>query len=523
MMQGVSKSLAERLAALATGAVADWQFQTVPFGEWLPDQAARLNPGLVNAKNAISVTPSSYGPCPSMSAYGSALTARCQGAFTARAADGSIQMFAGDATKLYRLVSGTTTWEDVSRTVGGAYTVGADLQVRFAQFAERVISVNGSDVPQTYLIATDTDFSALAGSPPTAAYIAVVREFVFLARLSTDKHGVQWCKQGDPLTWPTPGSAAAAAVLSDARSFYGDLGEVTGVVGGMAGADVLVFQERGINRGEFTGDSRIFRFDLMEGARGSPAPGSIVQVGALAYYMSEDGFYVTDGASSTAISNQRVSSWFLERVDRLYLGNISGTADTFAPLVWWTFAGPNNSSGVPNLVIIFNYETKRWSYAEPGTVEYLFRGGTFGYTADSADGLGWDTDTAPFGPDSPFWVGYRPILSGFNSSHVLVYFQGTPLAAEFETGDLDLGSGRRVHIDGLRGLVDGGTITAAAGVRDAMDSTVSFAPDTSAATDAFCPQRLSARFARARVRVAAGGTWKHAQGVEARFRPEGYR
>lgn len=520
MMQRVSTALAERLAKLAS---PSWQYQVVPFGEWLPDQPARLNPGLITAKNVVSLTQSSYGPAPSMSAYGSELTARCQGAFTAKPADSSIQIFAGDATKLYRLVSGTTTWEDVSRTAGGAYTTGADLQWRFVQFGERVITVNGSDVPQVYLIATDTDFSALAGSPPTAAYIAVVREFVFLGKLSTDKHGIQWCAQGNSVSWPTPGSASAAAVLSDARSFYGDLGEVTGVIGGIAGADVLVFQERGINRGEFTGDSRIFRFDLMEGARGTPAPGSAVQVGALVYYLAEDGFYVTDGQTSTAISNQRVAAWFLERVDRLYLGNISAAVDPFAPLVWWAFAGPNNTSGVPNLCIIFNWETKRWSYAEPGTVEYLFRGGTFGYTADSADGLGWTVDTAPFGPDSPFWAGGRPTLSGFNSSHILSYFDGTPLAAELETGDIDLSNGQRVHVDGLRGLVDGGTIVAAAGVRNVMDGSVSYGADTSAAADAFCPQRQSARFARARVRVAAGGAWEHAQGVEARFRQEGYR
>ena len=58
-------------------------------------------------------------PLNGLSGVSNALATRCQGAAWFRGTAGATRMFAGDATKLY-LLSGTT-WNDVSRTTGGAY------------------------------------------------------------------------------------------------------------------------------------------------------------------------------------------------------------------------------------------------------------------------------------------------------------------------------------------------------------------------------------------------------------------
>src|SRR5689334_11176014 len=95
----------------------------IPVGPWMPDTPDYQNQGSTGALNVIPKA-QSYGPFPSFAGITNALSARCQGAIFARKSDGSGVIFAGNATKLYRL-SGAT-FSDVSRLAGGAYATPAD-------------------------------------------------------------------------------------------------------------------------------------------------------------------------------------------------------------------------------------------------------------------------------------------------------------------------------------------------------------------------------------------------------------
>jgi hypothetical protein len=93
----------------------------IPFAEWRPD-----SPALGQfSREALNVVPTedSYRPLNALATVTNALTARCQGAAWFRGTDGTTKMFAGDATKLYRLASGTT-WTyapelDTARNITG--------------------------------------------------------------------------------------------------------------------------------------------------------------------------------------------------------------------------------------------------------------------------------------------------------------------------------------------------------------------------------------------------------------------
>src|SRR5262249_6785856 len=150
---------------------------------YLPDLPPRDNPGALEAKNVIPKI-ASYGPFADFASNTDALTARCQGAFSCRDLAGNVHNFAGDATKLYKLASSGLTWSDVSRTVGGAYSVDTANGWSFTQFGNYVIAVNGTDVPQVYQLGTSTNFAALSGSPPTGRFVATVREFVVIGRVT---------------------------------------------------------------------------------------------------------------------------------------------------------------------------------------------------------------------------------------------------------------------------------------------------------------------------------------------------
>lgn len=502
----------------------------VPFGEWLPDLPAHQNPGLIACKNVVSRTPESYGPFAGPSVYSGALNsdAYCRGAFAARDTDGNISLFAGTESTLEMLTSASTSWSDVSKS--GGYSVPSDDGIKFVQFGSRVIAAMGlSDPLQSYVLGSSSEFADLSADAPNARYIAVVREFVMVANTFDATDGarperVWWSAINDPTDWPTPGSSDAAAKQSDFQDLVGDGGWNQGIVGGLGNADVAIVQERAMWRGIYVGAPLIFQFDRVEGARGTPAPGSIVQLGSVFAYLGEDGFYLFDGVNSTPIGANKIDKTFFADLDQTYFYRISAAVDPINKIFYWAYPGAGNVSGHPNRLLAYNWSTQRWSLIElsPG-VEHIFRAGTFGYNLDNADGLGYTVDTSPFGPDSRFWTGGRSILAAFDLDHKLNFFAGSALAAEFETGDLDIAEGRRVFVSGIRPIVDGGTVTAQVGYRNTPDGAVSYTTATIPGADGYCPQRISTRFARAKVNIAAGGSWTHARGIEPRFKPEGLR
>lgn len=489
--------------------------------EWLPDRPAHQNPGLVLCRNVIPRTESSYGPFRDLSVYSNPLGARCQGAFAARDSAGNTNIFAGTAETLKLLSSASTGWSDVSRAAGGAYATSADDAWRFAQYGLNVVATNFTDDPQSYVIGSSTAFAQLSSGAPRAKYIAIWKDFVVLAHLAGGVQRVRWSAIDDPTNWPAVGTAAAAQVQSDQQDLAGDGGWIQGLVGGLGSADGVVLQERAIWRVTYVGPPLIFGFDLVEGARGTPAPGSIVQLGGIVAYLGEDGFYLFDGMNSTPIGAEKIDKTFFDDFDQTYAARMSAAVDPVNKVFYWAYPGSGHG-GVPNRLLAYNWSLRRWSLIDTAS-EFVFRAGTFGYNLDSADGIGYTVDNSPFGPDSRFWAGGKSILAGFDSSHRLGFYSGTTLAGTLETGDLDIGEGRRIFVSGLRPVIDTGSVAAATGYRDAQSGSVAYTPATAPAADAFCPQRIAARFARARIEIAAGATWSHLSGFEPRTRAEGTR
>lgn len=500
----------------------------IPFGEWQPDLPAHQLPGLVTCKGIIPRTSQSYGPFKAFGVHSSALTARCQGAFAGRDTSGNVNLFAGDVADLYRLTSASTTWENVSRGAGVPdYATASDGRWVLAQYGKRVIATNFADDMQSYVIGTSTDFAQLAAAAPRARALAVVRDHVMVGNTFDGTDGavperVWWCAIDDPTSWPTIGSAAAAAAQSDRQDLVGEGGAVQTLVGSVGVGDGVVIQERAVQRITYVGPPQIYQFDLVQGARGTVAPGSVAHLGAVIAYLGENGFYMFDGRTSVPIGHDKIDRTFFADLDQTYATRIASAIDPVDKLFFWAYPGADNTNGVPNRLLTWNWALGRWSLQEL-TTEMILRAATFGYNLDNADGLGYNVDTSPFSPDDRFWAGGLGILAAFDSSHRLGYFNGANLAATIETGDMDLAEGRRVYMDGIRPVVDGGTVTVSAGYRDLQSAAVSYTTARAAGDDGFSPHNISARFIRAKVEVAASGSWSHAHGVEPRAIADGQR
>lgn len=576
----------------------------IPFGEYLPDQPAFQVQGSSNIINVVPKTKGSYGPAPEMSAVTGALGARCQGAAYTRDKSANVWGFAGDATKLYKNVAGSTDWVDISpldatktitaitqadpgnvTAVGHGYTNGDSIYIdavvgmteinglqftvavvdadnftigastaaysayvsggtaqkvlsyttpndgrwSIAQFGERMVASNYGDAIQSYVMAGDDRFSDLSADAPKARYISRVRDFLMVANTNDGIDGevpqrVWWSAIGDPTTWPTPGSDTAAQLESGFIDLYGGGGWNQGLVAGLSGADVVVFQERNIWRGMYIGPPVVFSWTLIENARGTPAPGSVVSAGSLAYYLADDGFYACDGSQSMPIGQGKVDKMFWDEVDITSLYRISAAVDPVNKLIYWAYPGPQNDDGTPNRILVYHYVLNQFSKIIDQTVEIMVASAlSAGYTLEQLDAFG-TLETLPFSLDSRAWTGGRLNLAAFDTTHKLALFSGMPLAATMDSTEANLNDMGLAYVSRTWPMVDTEEATIQVGTRNRLADVVTWGVSSGMTrTTGSCPVRATGVYHRCRISIPAGVTWTHAQGMQFDYRKAGKR
>lgn len=472
----------------------------IPVGEWLPDLPEFQNKG---SSTVLNVTPAenSYRSFPSLANYSNALTARCQGTYTARDSLAVVYNFAGDATKLYQ-ESSAGAYTDFSRLAGGAYTIAADDYWEFVQWGNTVIAVNGTDVAQEITLSA-SNFTALAGSPPVARHIAVVRDFVVMGNVSTLPQRVQWSGTNNSQTWAT-----SASTLADAQDLAGDGGWVQKIVGGEYGT---VFQERSIWRMSFVGSPVVFQFDQVEKSRGALAAQSVVGYGNYSFYLADEGFMVFNGSSSESIGEKKINRTFFNDLDSTYTYRVNAVVDTVNQLYIVAYPGSGNTGGNPNKLLVYNWGVGKWAPVEV-TTEILAKRVSKGYTLDGLDAVSSSIDALPISLDSRFWAGGLVSLGAFNSSHKLNSFTGTAMDATVDTTEAELYKGRRAQVTSVRPLIQGNAGTVSLGTRNLLSSTVSYGSAVTPDSTGVCDFRANARYFRARIQTT--GAFDHIQGID---------
>ena len=519
----LSQRVARVVANPSFGPDVPFPSQFIPLGDYLPDIPPHSNPGLITMSNAVPIDHKSYGPLPDFAATAGAANARPQGAFAGTDNSGNALIMVGSASRLEQLSAASVTFSNVSRSAG--YTTAADEIWDFDQFGLRIIATNLADAPQGFLIGTDTLFSNLSGSPPRARYCRTVRDFVMLANIvdaadGTRPQRVHWCEQGVETSWPTVGTAAAAAALSDNRELRGSGGWNQGLVAGIGPLDCVVLQERAIFRGMYTGQPLVFDFERVNGANGTPIPGSIIQFGNAVAYISEAGFEIFDGSQTYKIGANKVDREFWDNVNLTYLSRVSGAWDPANKRLMWSW--PSGSNTTPDRVMIYVPHLDRWATATI-TLTRLIRGMGLGYTLDQLDTISTSIDALPFSLDSRAWSNNRGILGAFNSAFTYGTLSGANLAASFTTAEREASNGQMMLTYGIRPFVHGGTVTVAMGHRATPDASVTTTSAVSPEADGIGKIRVRNRYVRNIVNVAAGGNWHCAQHFELYAKPDGWR
>lgn len=490
----------------------------VPFQSWMPDSA---DFNTESSADALNVIPSAYGfrPFPGFSPIAAALTARAQGAASFRSLSGTIFNFCGDATKLYKLASDGLTWSDVSRTVGGAYTITADSKWSFSQYGDYIIAVNGIDVPQVYQLGVSTNFAALGGSPPTGFFTGTIREFGVIAKTATANSRVTWSAIGNVANW-TP----SATTLSDYQDLP-DGGTIMGFVGGEFG---IVFQERAITRMSFEGPPLAFRFDKISNLLGCRAEGSIAAFENFAFFLGDDGAYMIRGGAEIApIGAEKVDRWIEANLDASYLHRVTSAIDPVNKLYLLSIPTKSTGVGTPDTILIYHWPTSQWSHASFLHEMIYSASNQSTYTIDGMDAVSATIDGLPFPMDSRFWAGSgRLLLSGFGTSHQQGFFSGANLEATIDTGDTQLNPGGRAMLRGMRPMVEGDGVTSSitVGFRDHLYEAVEYTDPKAINAYGYCTTRVNARYHRARLIIPAASNWYFARGVDdLKFSPMGNR
>lgn len=481
----------------------------VPFARWRPDNAL-LNAAYASDVFNVLCAEASYIPFPLLQALTEPVPAQPLGGITVRDSNGGVHIFAGTASKLYKLNNNTLAWDDVSGP--SPYAATTDERWRFRAFGNFVVAVNINSRPQVFEINVSGDFADLAGSPPNARHIAVWGDVLALA----DDNQVSWSDIDDITNWSTGNSGAQP--FPDG-----------GVIQGMTDAtNPIIFQKGAIRLATFIpGSVELFSFQKIHDRRGCAAPYSICTRGEFTFFADSGAFYQIQ-------PNGLILPIGFEKVDRTIFGQISGGAlssiygeiDPFYPRVY--FAIDTGTSNAFDRLLIYDWQIGEWTQIGMA-LDILFplASGTIGYTLEGLDAISTSLEALPFSLDAKVWQGGAPVMAAFDGNFRLGFFQGRNAEAVVVTQEMGDTAGEVQRLSEVTPVIDAsrfGDINISIGARFRRSDAVAWSPEFQPSENTGVGrQRSRARFHRFRLRIAENAEWSHMQAVDVNASAAGQR
>jgi hypothetical protein len=484
------------------------------FGEFRPDVSDYQGQ---HSRTILNVVPrgDGYGPFLDFVAFTAALPAPCRGYFYARKNDGSVSVFAGTATKLYNLDNTSGGWSDVSKSGGSYSALSGNAQWQFAQFNNFVFAVQANVPVQVFDLTTSSVFSDLAGSPPQAAYITVVNRFLVLSGMAPpDVYRIQWSGLNDTTQW-TPG-----VNQSDFQDMA-DGGILRGVAGGEFG---VIFQDGSVRRMTFSpGSPYVFGIQRVSQDDGLFAPYSLVSAGDRIFFCSPQGFkMLLPGANPVPIGKERVDAMFFAEFDSSNPQLFVGANDPRSTRVYWAYKSSNGATGRFDKILIYDWVLERWSKVSMSG-EYIASLSQPGVTLEGVDAAyGSNIDTLTLSSLDDISNAALAKISAIGTSNSMGFFTGAALEAIIDTAEQG-GDGRRLFVRGFRPVTDAAAVYGSVLSRETAQAQPATSVESLVNAVGSCPQRVSARYARGRIRIPSGTAWTFAAGIEPDVTLEGGR
>lgn len=463
--------------------------KTIPFGALEPDRPQSL----FRAKNCWP-TADGYMPVKAFEALTPPLTGVLNAAAFV-ASDGTGNLLAGTPDALYQYDGGL--W--VSKL--GSLTA---TEWRFDQFGDLVIGVNGGDPVKYDMIAGTA--AVLGGTPPVSDLVATVRNQLFLAGDPDARSTLAISGYNDSEGW-TAGTNQCLFVP------FTDGGSIMGLAGGETG---LILQQRAVRRAVYTGDVAVWQFDKISQNIGCMAKGSVASAGQMVFFLSEQGFMVTDRNTVTPIGAEKTDKTFFELYSREDIQRISCAVDPRTTVVTWLMPGN------PGRIWSYNWTLQKWGDIEV-TSKKVLSGFTANTSLEALDVLfpgGIETVTPPL--DSIRWAGGNPLLLLIDQTGTIGALAGQVMPAVFELAPRELAIGRRARVRNVRVLTDGVGGSVAVDARARAGDPPNTITSGSIRDNGNVAVRANGKFIGLQVNMPVGA-WSYAVGVEIDFQPEGSR
>jgi hypothetical protein len=400
----------------------------IPLIGYAPD-ANPNTPGVIVDCSAYVPSPRGMraAPSPVTGGLSAALASACRGCSLERKLDGTTRFFAGTATKLYE--AGATTWTDVTRTVGGDYTLGASNRWRFSQFGNVSLATSKTDTMQ---FSSSGAFANISGGIK-AAVIDTVNDYIVACNTNEGTYG-----DSTNRWWVTPNYADWTPSIPNLIA----TGIITSSAGGITavkrfGDAAIIYKDHSMHRGLFVGPPIVFATQEIAGDIGTPSQEAVAFIGTESeprhVFWGFDDFYMFDGSRPSRIGAPVRETVFAE-INRSYAYKCAANHDRYNSLVYFYY--PSGSSGDLNKCVVYDYKRDRWG-RDDRTIEAVSQSTSLPYTyADYGSLVSTYGSSLNATYDSQFWVQSNVFPIIFNSSHVLQALVGSGSDGSFLLGDV---------------------------------------------------------------------------------------
>jgi hypothetical protein len=460
---------------------------SISFGEWLPDQADLGGGGLIVAQNVLPVD-DGYVPFRPLDTSLATFPA-------ANAVDSAAFGFADPVGYIYAHSAFAHTL--ASSANGATFTVRGTISgnVCFTQFDNLMIMASDQSAPFVHTIGASTNISTLsAATVPFAGCIGVVNRFVVLGDVNdtiTDRPStIRWCSIDDPTKWPNPNSATAIATQAGEQNLNAAYGDVKAIHGGDQYA--IILQRNAVIRMTYVGPPVVFQFDAIDIMHGLALQRGSIKVGNIVYFISDIGFFRTDGVSVQRIGQGKVDRYFLSTIQHPNRTVPNCGYDPSTGLVYFGYSTDASSFDIDR-IIIYNPATDSFSFANQDLEVFV---------------------TPIPGLSSPS----KLLGFGVGGNSVLGSFQATAGAATLETSEFEISPGGRGFLSGIKPNVESSGTAPAVSVRVGYRDDLSAASTYTATTTPYTRTgmanfRIDSKYAKAEVRVV--GNFDKTRGIAA--------
>lgn len=462
---------------------------------WLPDFISFAMPpgGLIKA---VNVVPYSEGLYPFLSKTVYSSSAVTGTSITAKEfkndADNNFYVFIGTSSKLFRM-NLDKTLTDVSKAATD-YSTGEN-QWSFEKYGSWIIATNYVYAPQVLKGFTAANYQDLGGAPPKAKYSLFYMGYLIFGYLNesgTIGPKKIACSAYDNVEdWTASLSTGAfRTVLEDADGY------ITGMVS--LGNSFVIGHKNSITIGYFTGRPYPFKFIANKIKNIGVVEGTLISVGSICYFMSENDMYSFDGETVTALgygTRKQVS-------DIINYGlsyKFSAAHDARNSIIYWGYS-TTNSSNVLDRIICYNYKTNKFTSVEVDFYS-LFSFHTGAGLSDAVDSIYATSDSVPYDADSNYWLGNAPVIGCIdNNTQKISTFNGAALAGLIETAEVSF-KNKIFMVNRVRPKISNSVdnVVVRIGTRFNENDAVVFSAATTVGGNGYADVRASGRYVRIEV------------------------